>query len=136
MVNESKFWGAHDDERLVYTSADDAIEAILDALEPAEFDEIGEVTVYGFQPMKPSPSLGWDPLDILLEQLDEQHGDPEGDGTRPTEAMRAAEKVFIDAVLAEYESWACEPSGEIVTVNALEWVREHRPGWLTEKAAV
>src|SRR5690606_19353922 len=109
-----------------------AIEEIIDAFAPAGFDEIGKLTVCEFAPMKPDPD-SYNPLEHILEQLDDEFGDPDScDGTAATEAMKQAEKVFIAAVLAEYTPWMCEKTGNEVTVDALEWVREHRPDWLQE----
>lgn len=125
-------WGELGDESLRHHSPDDAIEEIIDGLHPAGFAEIGQVTVHEFAPMKASVPSHWRPLESLLENLDEEYANPEGDGTKPTEAMLAAEKAFIAAVLAEYKPWMCEETGKTVTVNALEWVREHRADWLTE----
>lgn len=128
-----KFWADSNEERLLHLEPHDAIEAIIDGLHPVGFDEIGEVTVYEYAPMKPSANECGSPLESILERLDEKYADPDGyDGFDPTEAMREAERDFIAAVLAEYVPWMCCQTGEKVTVNALEWVREHRPDWLTE----
>lgn len=128
------FWGEKDDERLTHTTPDDAIEAIIDGHHPTPIAEIGTVTVHEFAPMKPRVAGGmFGPLESLLERLEEEYGDPEGRDVKPTEAMLAAEKAFIDAVLAEYKPWTCEPTGNVVTVNALEWAREHAPDWIVSR---
>lgn len=128
------FWGEIGDERLVHTSPDDAIESIIDSHHPATIDEIGDITVHEFAPVKPQLGSVHEPLETLLERLDEEYGDPEGDGCEPTAAMLAAQKAFVDAVLAEYVPWACEPTGNKLTVNALEWAREHAPEWLNSES--
>ncbi len=129
------FWGEKDDERLTHTTPDDAIEAIIDGHHPTPIAEIGTVTVHEFAPMKPRVAAGtiFGPLSTLIERLDEEYSDPEGDGTKATETMLAAERAFIAAVLAEYKPWACEPTGNVVTVNALEWAREHAPDWIKSR---
>jgi hypothetical protein len=62
----------------------------------------------------------------MLEDLDEEFGDPDGDssGTQPTEAMKAAEKIFVEAVLAEYTNHWCEDVYH-EEVNVAEWVKAH-----------
>ena len=49
------------------------------------------------------------------------------------ETTKAAAKEFLEKVLAEYEVWACELSGEKKTINCLDWIKENMPEWLTEK---
>lgn len=60
-----------------------------------------------------------DALEHALEYLDEEHGDPDGDATSPTKAMEAAALAFAQAVVKDYVSWACEPTGEVI-----EYTRE------------
>ena len=56
-------------------------------------------------------------LDEMLEALDEEHMDPDGNPTEPTESMKAAARVFAQAVVAEYVSWNCEPTGNVIKVE-------------------
>jgi hypothetical protein len=56
----------------------------------------------------------------MLETLDEEHSDPEGDYTRPTPTMQAAALAFAQAVTSEYVSWACEPTGKVIEVTREE----------------
>jgi len=42
-------------------------------------------------------------LDNMLEQLDEKYGDPDGDFSEPTKAMREAFAVFKKVVIQEYD---------------------------------
>ena len=56
-------------------------------------------------------------LESLLEDLDEDYGDPDGftsNPTEPTDSMKAAAKQFVEAVVKEYKVWACEPTGEAI----------------------
>ena len=66
-----------------------------------------------------APSLADRVIEDLLEVVDEEHSDPDGNPTEPTEGMKAAARAFVDAVLAEYVSWACEP-----TVETVEYTQE------------
>lgn len=129
MSEQTLLWGREDDERLTYTDPDEAIEAYIDDYPQDELAEY-TVTVCEFRPMKPKYNGARRVVERVLEDLDEDYGDPDGDGSRPTPAMLAAAETFIAAVLAEYRGWSCEPTGERVTVNALEWTKEHRPDWL------
>ncbi len=86
-ANEPEFWGHPDQERLSATDEDDAIEAILDDMEPP-FPE--KITVAGFAKTEVDISK-LDPLERVLEYMDEEYGDPDGDPSKPTEAMRRAE---------------------------------------------
>ncbi|MEL6190139.1 MAG: hypothetical protein AAFU79_36410 [Myxococcota bacterium] len=49
-------------------------------------------------------------LDVL-DEWDEECGDPDGPEAKPTEMMLTAAKVFLRVLEAEYEPWWCEPNG-------------------------
>jgi hypothetical protein len=120
-------WACNDPEQVTCESAEEAIE---EALEGAEFT--GTLTLKGYvaMPVHYEPIYG--PLAHTLERLDEDFGDPDGDGTTPTAAMLEAEKAFIAAVLAEYENhWLEDVYTEQVDVAA--WVLANRPEWLEEE---
>jgi hypothetical protein len=129
-MQEVIWWGDDGCEVLTHADPDEAIEAHIDGWHPDPIESIGEITMYEYAPMKPTLSKCGSPLERVLEQLDEEYGDPNGDGYEVTEAMKEAEQVFLKAVLAQYRPWACEQTGKKITVNALEWVQEHRPDWL------
>lgn len=118
-----KFWGEADDERLTHRTEDEAIEEILDALEP--FPET--ITIVGFAPMVPDWKFVT-PLADIMEQLDDDgYGGEDGSDTTP--AMKEAEAAFLAVLKAEYVAWSCE---EITRkeVNVAEWIKAHRPDWL------
>ncbi len=126
--NVNTYWGTKDTERLVHDCADDAIEAIIGDLDDP-IAEIGDVTVHEYK----SESLNFSANQLLseiLERLDEDYGDPDGDLTQPTPAMLAAAQTFASALRTDYFVWRCVTTGRTVTVNALEWVKQHRPDWL------
>ena len=50
-------------------------------------------------------------LDSVLESLDEEYGDPDGDYTTPTKKMKEAAEVFAKEIISEYYSWMCELTG-------------------------
>lgn len=58
-----------------------------------------------------------DLLDRLLERLDEENSDPDGDNTEPTAPMKDAAKTFVEAVVSGYFVWACEPTGQVIEIS-------------------
>ena len=62
-------------------------------------------------------------LEIALEALDEEYGDPD-EWSKPTDAMRAAEKVFKRAILADYKPFMMD---RVATekIDVVEWAREN-----------
>jgi len=133
MSDDRSYWGREEEEVLTNTDPDEAIEEILDAYGPGELED-HEVTVIEYRPrgcVVDAESI----LENALERLDEEYGNPDGDYTKPTPAMTAAAEAFAKVLAAEYSVWACEPTGEKVTVNALAWVKEHRPDWLREASS-
>jgi len=122
-----KYWGDGDSEVLIYTTEDEAIEHILDVMQP--FPE--QIEIVGFAEMKPPrvEDFTGNFLETILENLDEEYGNPDNTHyTEPTENMKKAEEAFIKAVLDDYEPYVCE---EITrkTINVREWVTAHRPDW-------
>lgn len=53
----------------------------------------------------------------ILDDLDDEYGDPDGDHTESTPGMMEAAKAFVEAVCREYAPWACERTGEVVQVT-------------------
>jgi len=122
---EPVLWGSPDEERLVYTDEDVAIEAILDGIDGPLPETI---TICGFARME-IDTLRLIPLEDCLETLDEEYGDPDGEYSESTEAMKEAERVFLAAIKKEYTPWACE---EVCRkeITVADWVKENRPDWL------
>lgn len=111
-----------------FDDMDEAIEYYLDGIWKIEPDLY--LTVCEMAPMLPMLGPCNSPLEYMIECLDEEYSDPEGDYSVPTPAMREAERVFIQAVLKEYKSWLCEPTGVKHTVRAYDWIKENAPQWL------
>jgi len=59
-------------------------------------------------------------LEEVLERLDEEYGDPDGDPFDATAKMWEAANAFACAVLDEYVPWMCEPTGEVIAVTRNE----------------
>lgn len=120
-------------ERLSCMDPDEAIEEYLDGCGPLP----ESVTVYGWLRRKVGETerkwLKDSLLERALECLDEEYGDPDNP-TDPTDEMEKAEAAFIEVVLAEYKSWACERVSE-AKVNVREWCAKNRPEWLEKLPA-
>lgn len=133
---EVRGWSHRDAEVIVENTADDAIHALLDGMYPDKLEDIGDVTVVEWKARKIDPQDFGTPLMDVIERLHEDYGNP--DDCYPeesiTQAMKDAEQAFLEVVMREYRVWMCEPTGNRVTVNALEWAREHEPEWLLEGA--
>jgi hypothetical protein len=126
-----EFWGDEMDEVLSYEDMDEYIESVLDDfMEPSHCPETLIVWGYAHKEMttKDMPSV----LDNLLEGLDEDFGNPDGGYSEVTEAMKEAEKVFLEVVRKEYTPWICEPVCK-EEINVTDWIKENRPDWLEEK---
>ena len=130
-MSDAIFWTCRDSEQLRCETVDEAVEEHLEMVlydrDPSDWPET--VTARGFKRGVVTYD-GETVLERMLEHLDEEYSDPDGDDTKPTEGMKRAADAFVSAVLAEYTPWACEEC-ETVTVNVKEWVTEHMPEWLT-----
>lgn len=119
-MSEPACWGVegHHDEDL-RGAWEDAVDDYLDHCWP-NWPRVVEVQAYRrMEVVAPA----WGPLEDLLERLDEDYGDRDG-ATQPTEGMKRAEKVFIDAVLSEYVPWQCEPiDGRVEVVDVADFAR-------------
>lgn len=129
-----ELYGLADDERLS-ESIEDVVERVLDdaVLNRGEsFDETADrlewpLKIYTYR----RKVVGIDvktaaarvALDLVLERLDEEYSDPDGDGTTPTATMCAAAATFVEAVTAGYAGtagyfvWQCEPTGDFVEIT-------------------
>ncbi len=130
MTRTIEYWDSDDEERLIHTDIDEAIESILDGTD--KLPEKLEICGFARMELPGVEFLATDVLDRLLEGLDEDHGDPDGSYTSGTDKMKEAAVKFTATVLDEYVSWACE----IVkreTVDVAAWVKENRPEWLEQE---
>jgi hypothetical protein len=65
-------------------------------------------------------------IEHALENLDEEYADPDGEYTKATDGMKAAALAFGRAVVAEYVSWTCEPTGEVIEYTREQAEREDK----------
>lgn len=95
-------------------------EAVEHVLEKAYPEKPETVEVAAWRRMEATPDMLTGILDYVLEHLDEEVGDPDGEPTEPTHEMREAERAFIARILELYEPQGAEIA-EIVEVDVEEW---------------
>lgn len=121
------FYGLEESESL-QSSPEEVLEQWVQDTDCATFEEAAEfvewpMRVYVFKPMNHWRSrihLAEGYLERILEDLDEEFGDPEGDSTKPTDGMRRAALAFVDSVLKEYTPYNCEKTGDVVDISREE----------------
>lgn len=94
-----------------------------DTFEAAASHKEWPMKVYVFKRMnhwRDRVSFAENYLERILEDLDEEYGDPEGDATRPSDAMKRAALAFVDSVFKEYEPWNCERTKDFVLITREE----------------
>jgi hypothetical protein len=134
MPSEEQMYGLADDEQLE-SEAEDVVERVLaDACEtPGEpFEATAArvtwpIKVYVFKRMKvgeSAESIGNNALERVLDNLDEELGDPDGDPFEPTSAMKEAALAFGKAILADYKPWAGERTGEVIEFTREQMAKE------------
>jgi hypothetical protein len=132
------FWDCDETtDHLTHHEVDEAVEYMLDQMEPEEWPRA--LTVHAFARDEISAAarqhFAISAAERLLEDLDEEHGDPNGSDRTPQYAIDAA-RVLVDAVLEKYTVWSCHrvPAAD-EKVDVAAWVKEHAAHWL-EKASV
>lgn len=120
-TKEVVYWDCEDSEQLRHETVDEAIEAFIDGFDdPAMVPQTIEVKGYRRVPVE---AYGINILDDVLEALDEEYGDPDGDSTEPTPAMKKAEAAFLDTICSEYTPCLCEPCDSVL-IQTKDWVRD------------
>lgn len=108
-------------EQLYCDSIDEAMQEYVDDVDHSKWDK--QVEIYRYEPMKISDAQKqrWSEwaLENLIENLDEEHGDPDGE-TTITKEMETAAREFVDKVIAGYHVWSCEKV-ETIKVDLVEW---------------
>jgi hypothetical protein len=111
-----RFYGLKDQERL-----DESVKTCVERLLADGFTG-WPIKVYVHQQMDVggefmAASIAEHAIERALDNLDEEYGDPDGDPTEPTEAMKAAALAFGRAVVADYVPFMCEETGEVIEVT-------------------
>lgn len=142
---EPDFWTCKEDaEQLDCSDEDEAIEEYLDfSLHPnmtaaqAMAALPKTVEVYGYtrdegpdEKEKNSWALGL--TEQLLEWIDDEYGDPDGETDNENEPeVKNIAREMVDKALENYTIWRCHKVCT-KTVDVEEWVKKERPDWLED----
>ena len=105
----NEYYGEIEQERLDY-SKKEVIERVFDSIESIEGYKYPFV-IHTFTPKNIILTIE-EILGDVLQRLDEEYGDPEGDGTMPTNKMITAAKELVNVIKSEYTSFMCETNGD------------------------
>ena len=108
-----EFYGYDGQERLSSEPED----VVIDLITGEEDYQGYPIKVHVFKPIeiiKDVESYVESMLDTLLENLDEEYGDPDNDYTEPTEKIKKSALDLARTIKEEYVSWMCEPTGEVL----------------------
>ncbi len=114
-----EFYGYDGQERLV----NDPAEVVIDLVTGKEDYQGFPIKVHVFRPMNAIVDVEYYSTNItdrLLEDLDEEYGDPDGDYTQATDNMAAAARALAKVIKEEYQPWMCEPTGEVLEFSKEE----------------
>lgn len=121
-MTEKYFYGEAEQEVYTCDSLDEYVQEIVDNTHPADLPL--KIIVQKMAPEEISDQ-NFEVLNDLLERLDEDFSNPDdSDGTKPTEAMRFAEELFIATMKREYKNYWLDCVGKI-EVDLLKWCREN-----------
>ena len=113
------------------------IETYLEGLNPKEMPRTISIAAWKRAVIS---FRGMDLLQTIIEDLDCDYGDPDGEWLQSDEAIKAmskAEEDFHKAIRENYEPYRCDPiPGGIDIVDVKIWIRENRPRWLEEEEFV
>lgn len=116
------YYGLQDQEQLdndPQTVVDGILEDACEGIGES-FDTIADriewpIKVLEYKPLTLSESYVVDmTLDHVLETLDEEYANPDGDGTNPTDDMRTAANRLAKIIIRDYDVWTCEPTGDVL----------------------
>lgn len=116
------------DERFTHTELDTAVEEHLSYCDPPFPSTI---TVRRYAPKTIDAGevdiRTDDLLERLLEQVDEEYGDPE-EATSCKDSWRVLMRETVSKILQEYYVWTCEEVTPALTVSTATWIRQ-QPRW-------
>ena len=118
----TKYYGEIGQERLDNDPEDVVVNMFCDLETVENYDY--PFIVHVFEPQKITLDID-DILERVLENLDEEYGDPDGDYTKPTEKMKRSAGELVQTIKSEYTPFMCETTGEKIEYsqkNVLEIV--------------
>jgi hypothetical protein len=113
-----EYYGVQDQE-ILDSEPEEVIQRLMEDEDYSHFP----IKVYVFKPMsiaKSEESLSRDIIQDVLERLDENLADPDGDCTEPTEDMKKASLELAKVIFKDYTTWACESTGEVLEYSKEE----------------
>jgi len=116
-----KFYYGQEEETLTCNDLDEYICAFVDDYE----GDLPREIIIGKYSVQDIPEIRFEVLERLLESLDEDYSDPDSPiNTKPTEAMKQAEKDFIAVIRKEYRNHWLDPV-EKIKVDLLDWCHKN-----------
>jgi len=125
----ARLYGLKDQDRLFATEPQEVALEVLDtpSNNSSQMEDAFPIKVYEYERIP----ISLDPqrvLDDVIEILDEDYADPDGDDTVPTERMVEASKRFVEVIKEEYVPTLYSPTGKFVEYSfsdALEISKQH-----------
>jgi len=108
MSTKRKIYGLQEQERLDETP-EEVIARVYNNMKEGEISF--PIRVYAFTPQD-TKTNGKDLIDRILEDLDQDYGDPDGDYTTPSENMLKAANALAKVIREDYRVFACDNTGE------------------------
>lgn len=113
-------WSCNPDAEVLGRDPDQAILDYLDEYLDRDEETPETVILYGYarMPVKVDPEQI---LEDIIERLDEEYGDPDGNFDTPiSDDMKKAAQYLAAVVERDYESWACYQVSE-TTIDVKKW---------------
>jgi len=111
-IKMKEYYGQIDQERL----DNDPGDVVIALMEDEDYSDF-PIKVYTYNPRevaKDAETFSRDILENILERLDEEYGDPDGDYTEPTDSMKKASLELAKVIFKDYQSFMCEETGEVI----------------------
>jgi hypothetical protein len=139
MKKDDVMYGFDDSERL-FNELDEFIEYHLDICDKDFIANPASIlTIYTYRRMVVAENVypdASDTYDRIIENLDENYGDPDGDHDVVPLTDKAKEHyaAFVAEIVGAYVPWAGEIDRTVppIVVNVREWVEKNAPEWLKE----
>lgn len=139
MKKDDVMYGFEDSEELV-DNIDELVEYHLDGCDKDFItDPSSTLTVRTYRRMKvvaPVYPDAEDTAERIIERLDEEYGNPDGDNGTVVITDKAKElyAAFVNEIVGAYVPWSCEIDKAVppIVVNVREWVEKNNPEWLGE----
>ena len=139
MEDVPEMWGIHDNDVIpLQFDFHEAVIYYLDGIGGKLKDLPETIEVVGYRRKEVTKRDLYymnSPLEQIIEYLDDEWGDPDGEFDQSGwKEMSAAEDQFLQVIIDNYVPWACEEIPETKeTVNVQEWIKENVPEWIQQE---